>query len=189
MSLALLLTAAVLAQAEDPAPPHWSFAAMPTFNYSSDTGFGFGARGKAQRVANGVTPYWMSIEAQLYGSTGGTQMHFLSIDLPSIAGSGWRVEALGGFRRNVAAHYYGLGDHPPVSEEHDDVYVETAPLMRLRARRALAGHLSLQLGWAPRVLRAHRRWRRISPEARGAVRRERRGVLRAGRGPGVRHPG
>ena len=46
----LLFAASAFAQ-EQVEAPHWSFAAMPTFNYSSDTGFGFGVRGKAQRRA------------------------------------------------------------------------------------------------------------------------------------------
>lgn len=120
--------------------PHWSFAALPTFNYSSDTGFGFGARGKAERPG-------LFLEAQLYGTTTGTQMHFLSADLPSVAGSAWRIDALAGFRRNTAAHYYGLGDHPRVTEEDDEIYTETAPLVRARARRKFFGHASLQLGY------------------------------------------
>lgn len=128
--------------------PHWRFAALPTFNYSSDTGLGFGARGKAQRLADDVKPYWLSIEAQLYGTTGGTQMHFVSADLPSLLGSAWRVDGLVGFRRNVAAHYYGLGEHAPVDEGDDrSLYVETAPLLRLRARRGFLKHASVQVGY------------------------------------------
>lgn len=144
---ALLLATSAFAQEEVEAP-HWSFAALPTFNYSSDTGFGFGARGKAQRLASGADPYWLGLEAQLYGTTEGTQMHFLSADMPSIAGSAWRVDALAGFRRSVAAHYYGLGDHPRRSEDDDDtVYTETAPLVRMRARRMLVSHASLTVGY------------------------------------------
>lgn len=146
----LLIAGSAYAQADaGTEPPHWSFAAMPTFNYSSDTGLGFGARGKAQRLANGTAPYWLSLEAQLYGTTGGTQMHFLSADMPSIAGSAWRVDALAGFRRNVAAHYYGLGEHPRFQdgEEDESIYVETAPVVRVRARRTFLGHASLQLGY------------------------------------------
>jgi len=138
--LALLVVLA----AEPEAAPRWSFAAMPTFNFSSDTGFGFGARGKAERLAHGTEPYWLSLEAQLYGSTGGTQMHFLSADMPAIAGSKWRVDALLGFRRNVAARYYGDGANP---EDDDTAYTETAPVARLRARRSLPNHFSLQLGY------------------------------------------
>jgi hypothetical protein len=141
----LLVAGTALAQEQE---PHWSFAAMPTFNYSSDTGLGFGARGKAQRLANGTEPYWLSIEAQLYGSTGGTQMHFLSLDMPSIAGSAWRVDALGGFQRNTVAHYYGLGEHGRIApDEDDDTYTEMAPLVRVRARRKFLRHASLQLSY------------------------------------------
>ncbi len=144
---ALLAGAAAIAE-DGPPPAHWGFAAMPTFNFSSDTGVGFGARGKAQRFANGAEPYSLSLEAQLYGSTGGTQMHFLSADAPALLGSPWRVDAIAGFQRNVAARYYGLGEHPRRAEDDDaTLYTQTAPLLRVRARRALFSRLSLQLGY------------------------------------------
>jgi hypothetical protein len=147
------------------APPRWSFAAMPLFNFSSDTGVGFGARAKIERLAGGVAPYWLSLEAQAYGSTGGTQLHFLSADLPSIAGSGWRLDALGGYWRNVAAHYYGVGDHPLLSDAAADTYVESAPILRARARRRLASSLSVQLGY-------RWMWQKIDAAADSRLQRE-----------------
>jgi len=129
----------------EPQQRHWSFAATPLLNFSSDAGLGFGGRAKLERLAGDVEPYWMSLEAQAYGSTGGTQLHFVSVDFPSIAGSLWRVDALGGFWRNVAAHYYGIGDHPPQVE--GDTFTETSPVVRARARRRLTRALSLLLGY------------------------------------------
>lgn len=139
-----LVASAAVAQTQ----PSWNAAALPTFNYSSDTGVGFGARGKLIRSADGVAPYWMQLEAQLYGTTGGTQMHFASVDFPSLFGSGWRLDGVVGFRRNVAARYYGLGEHDRFDEGDDrTLYLETAPLARVRARRKLFGHGSVQIGY------------------------------------------
>ena len=147
----VLLAAEAFAQAPQAeltqAQPHWGFAGTPLFNYSSDTGVGFGARGMAQRRVEGASRYSLSLEAQAYGSSGGTQLHFLSIDVPSIAGSAWRLDALAGYYRNAAAHYYGLGNHPRVSEEALESHLESAPVARLRARRTFLGHASLQLGY------------------------------------------
>ena len=55
-------------------------------------------RAKLERLADGVQPYWLSLEAQAYGSTGGTQLHFLSIDLPSspARAGGWTRSAASG---------------------------------------------------------------------------------------------
>jgi hypothetical protein len=141
----LVLLAAAELNADE--APHWGFAATPLLNFSSDTGFGFGARAKVQRIADGVAPYWLSLEAQAYGSTGGTQLHFLSVDFPSLAGSGWRLDALGGYWRNVAAQYYGLGDHPRLPEGGADTFIESTPIVRVRARRRLIDSLSVQLGY------------------------------------------
>ena len=129
------------------AHPHWGFAGTPLFNYSSDTGVGFGARGVAQRRAEGAARYSLSLEAQAYGSSGGTQLHFLSVDVPSLADSAWRLDALAGYYRNAAAHYYGLGNHPRLSEDEVDSHLESAPVARVRARRTFLGHASLQLGY------------------------------------------
>jgi hypothetical protein len=147
--VALLIAGRASAQEADvvdAAPaPHWSFAALPTFNFSSDTGVGFGARGKAQRLANGVEPYWLSLEAQLYGTTLGAQMHFLSADIPSVAGSQWRLDALAGFKRDVAAHFYGAER----ADETDPstLYTDTAGIVRVRAQRPLWSHLALRMGY------------------------------------------
>ncbi len=149
----LALLAAAGAWAEEPvaevtaAAPHWGFAAMPLVNFSSDTGLGLGARAKAQRLLGADGPTGVSLEAQAYGSTGGTQLHFLSVDVPSLAGSQWRLDALAGYFRNVGAHYYGLGDHPRLAEGTGDTFVESTPVARVRTRRKLVRALSLQLGY------------------------------------------
>jgi hypothetical protein len=145
------MTAVLLAVVLTAESPGWSFAAMPTFNYASDTGLGLGARVKAERLVEGVTPYGVGLEAQAYFSTGGTQLHFVSVDVPSLAGSAWRVDALVGFSRNVAAHAFGLGDPAPGV---DTVFRQTTGLLRVRARRAFStdtsdplARLSAQFGY------------------------------------------
>jgi len=153
--LATLLSADAGIDTAAPEPPRWRFAAMPLTNFTSDTGLGFGARAKLERQANGVTPHALSLEAQAFGSTGGMQLHFLSVDVPQLAGSAWRIDALAGYWRNPTAQYFGLGDHARMPEGGER-YVESAPIFRTRARRKLTDALSVVVGyrWAWQLIGA-----------------------------------
>jgi hypothetical protein len=99
-----------------------NFAAVPLTSFSSDAGLGIGLRGVAQRTFEGTPPYRWSLEAQGFATTGGTQFHFVSFDLPHLARTGIRVDALAGYYRNQAAPYYGIGDHPVPSDAEPASY-------------------------------------------------------------------
>ncbi len=144
MALAL---AATWAHAQD---ARFTAAAVPLTSYSSDVGLGFGARGIAKRLAEGYAPYQASLEAQAFATTGGVQFHFLSLDLPRLLGSPYRVELLAGYRRDVAAPYYGIGNATrpdPAAASTLYTYDEESALARARVRRTLVGPLSVLLGY------------------------------------------
>lgn len=131
------------------ADPRYSGAAMPLTSYSSDTGIGFGARAFAQRLGDGEDRP-IKLEAQAFGTSYGQQFHFVSLDVPHAFGTRMRLELLGGYRREVAAPYYGIGNDTLPSESvagSQYAYREEAPMVRLRMRWPIAGALSVLAGY------------------------------------------
>jgi hypothetical protein len=145
----IAITAPVLAaDAADTA--NYSFAAVPLVSYSSDLGLGVGLRAFVQRRLSDDASPPMALEAQGFAMTGGTQLHFLHLDLPGLIDAKTRLDVLAGYSRSTAAPYYGIGNHaPPPSSTPTSFYsyTESAPLIRLRLRRHLWGPLSLLLGY------------------------------------------
>jgi hypothetical protein len=92
------------------------FTGLPLFNYSTDTGFGFGARayyyydGTRDDPRFKTTPYLYRVFLQAFVSTGGTQFHWLDFDAPKIADSPYRIRSQLIYERNTAQNYFGLGD-------------------------------------------------------------------------------
>jgi hypothetical protein len=126
------------------------FAALPLTSFSSDAGLGLGLRGVVQQTFEGTPPYRWSLEAQGFATTGGTQFHFVSLDLPHLARTGIRIDALAGYYRNQAAPYYGIGNHPVPSDAEPasyDSYLEEVPLARCRLRVPIIGSLSTALAY------------------------------------------
>ena len=156
-----LIPRAFAAESATPSAPSVSSEVLPLVSYSSDVGVGLGARGMVQRSAPGVEPYEASLEAQGFATTIGDQFHFLFVDLPHLGGSSFRLDVLGGYRRDSSAAYYGVGDHPtPAAGLPDsyDSYTEEAPVVRVRLRRPIIGALSAIGGY--RFL-----WQRIDRDA------------------------
>jgi hypothetical protein len=89
---------------------------LPLASYSTDTGFGFGARAyyywngyrDDERFAN--TPYLFRVFAQAYATTGGVQFHWLDLDAPKFADSPYRVRGQLIFARATDSNYFGLGE-------------------------------------------------------------------------------
>lgn len=147
-SIAILAPVQAVDASED--TPHYSFAAVPLVSYSSDVGLGLGLRAFVQRKLNDDTSPPMALEAQGFATTGGTQLHFLHLDLPGLLDAKTRLDVLAGYARNTAAPYYGIGNHAaPLASTPSSFYsyTEDAPLVRLRLRRRIWGSLSILLGY------------------------------------------
>jgi outer membrane protein assembly factor BamA len=89
---------------------------LPLAAYSTDIGFGGGARvyyywdGHKGDPLFATTPYLYRVFAQAFVSTGGVQFHWLDFDAPKIAGTPYRVRAQLIYARNTNSNYFGLGD-------------------------------------------------------------------------------
>jgi outer membrane protein assembly factor BamA len=88
---------------------------LPLFAYSTDLGFGAGARayyywnGERDDPRFATTPYLHRVFLQVFASTRGLQFHWLDYDAPKIAGSPYRLRAQLIFQRNINSNYFGLG--------------------------------------------------------------------------------
>jgi len=130
--------------------PQYSFAAVPLVSYSSDLGLGLGLRAFVQRRLGDDASLPMALEVQGFAMTGGSQLHFLHLDLPGLFDAKTRLDVLAGYSRNTAAPYYGIGNHaPPLASTPTSFYsyTEDAPVIRLRLRRRVWGPLSILLGY------------------------------------------
>jgi outer membrane protein assembly factor BamA len=89
---------------------------LPLFSYSTDIGFGGGAR--AYYYWNGArdderftqTPYLHRIFLQAFASTRGIQFHWLDYDAPRIFGTPYRIRSQLIFSRNINSNYFGHGN-------------------------------------------------------------------------------
>lgn len=91
-------------------------AGLPLFSYSTDIGFGGGAR--AYYYWNGArdderftqTPYLQRVFLQGFASTRGLQFYWLDYDAPRIFGTPYRIRGQLIFSRNINSNYFGHGD-------------------------------------------------------------------------------
>ena len=92
------------------------FTGLPLASYSTDIGFGGGARvyyywdGHRDDPRFATTPYLYRVFLQAFASTGGVQFHWLDFDAPKIADSPYRLRSQLIFARNTNQNYFGLGD-------------------------------------------------------------------------------
>ncbi|HEY4181927.1 MAG TPA: BamA/TamA family outer membrane protein [Kofleriaceae bacterium] len=88
---------------------------LPLFAYSTDIGFGGGARayyywnGDRKDPRFATTPYLQRIFLQAFASTRGIQFHWLDYDAPKIFDSPYRIRSQLIFARNINSNYFGLG--------------------------------------------------------------------------------
>ena len=91
------------------------FTGLPLFSYSTDLGYGFGARayyywdGHRGDPRFRTTPYLYRVFLQAFVSTGGTQFHWLDFDAPKIADTEDRVRSQLIYERNTSQNYFGIG--------------------------------------------------------------------------------
>ena len=91
------------------------FTGLPLVSYSTDLGFGFGARayyywdGHPDDPRFATTPYLYRIFLQGFVSTRGTQFHWLDFDAPKISGTPYRIRSQLIFQRDINQNYFGLG--------------------------------------------------------------------------------
>lgn len=101
----------------------WSWAPMPIGDYSTDHGFGYGGYVLAVRRAEpDDEDYTLRLGLQLFWSTGKYRNHWLQVEAPSIAGSGWSLEAEAGWEAWEFAPYYGHGNAVEVLRDADPLY-------------------------------------------------------------------
>jgi Omp85 superfamily domain len=89
---------------------------LPLAAYSTDIGFGGGARayyywnGRRDDPRFATTPYLHRIFLQGFASTRGIQFHWLDYDGPRLFDSPYRVRSQLIFARNINSNYFGLGE-------------------------------------------------------------------------------
>jgi hypothetical protein len=89
---------------------------LPLVAYSTDIGFGGGARayyyinGKRTDPRFATTPYLYRIFLQGFVSTRGIQFHWLDYDAPRIFATRYRIRSQLIYGRNINQNYFGLGD-------------------------------------------------------------------------------
>ncbi|HEY1549558.1 MAG TPA: DUF5982 domain-containing protein [Kofleriaceae bacterium] len=91
------------------------FTGLPLFSYSTDLGYGFGARayyywdGHRGDARFATTPYLYRVFLQVFVSTRGTQFHWLDFDAPKIFDSPYRVRSQLIYQRDTTQNYFGVG--------------------------------------------------------------------------------
>ena len=91
------------------------FTGLPLAAYSTDIGFGGGARvyyywdGDRDDPRFAVTPYLYRVFLQGFVSTRGIQFHWLDLDAPKIADTPYRVRSELIYERNLNSNYFGRG--------------------------------------------------------------------------------
>ena len=107
------LLPAVFAQETGEEPPSWY--ALPTFDFTSDTGFGFGIAGGLYAHRDGVRPYKSAIELDLYATTKRIQNHQLWFEVLQLADRPVRLQGSVGFTASVSDNFCGIAGVPDCS--------------------------------------------------------------------------
>ena len=81
--------------------------AIPLLNFSSDDGVGYGLRANLYEYDGRTVPYVRKYTAQLFFTSGGRRVHFLSMDTPRFRGGDDRLELVLRFEKEAFANYYG----------------------------------------------------------------------------------
>jgi hypothetical protein len=95
---------------------HGYFTGLPLVAFSTDIGFGGGARlyyywnGTRDDDRFKITPYLHRIFLQAFVSTRGIQYHWLDYDAPRIGGTPYRIRSQLIYGRNINSNYFGLGN-------------------------------------------------------------------------------
>ena len=94
----------------------WFFNAIPLISYSTDDGFGYGARvyiynnGKRSDKLFSYTPYMSRIYLQYYRTTKGVEYHELNFDAPYVFGSKFRIKSYIAIDKTLNENFFGIGE-------------------------------------------------------------------------------
>ena len=111
----LWLIAAASAQETDDRDVSWY--ALPTVDYTSDTGIGFGLSGGLYFEQAGLMPYKSAIELDLYATTKRIQYHSLWFEIVQLADRPIRLQGGLGFTASVSDSYCGVAGDPDCDSE------------------------------------------------------------------------
>ncbi len=113
--LVVLLAPAARAGAQDTttAPHGRELGGVPSLNYDSDEGFGYGVNLELYDYGAGLRPYRYTVQPTLNLSTGGKRDVNVFFDAPHLLPRGWRVDAYAGNERQRFSPYYGIGNATP----------------------------------------------------------------------------
>jgi len=160
-SVACVLSLASPAHAEETPPlsPNRSeVGVLPAIAYDSDLGLGFGAVGSLARFDEGYAPYRWRLAAQTFFSARldedddvdlPFQAHYVSLDMPGLAGGPLRIQANVAFGRFTRNGYYGLRGESEEREDRGELYHfydRVFPSGLLNFRLEVMDHLELLLG-------------------------------------------
>ena len=107
-----------LAQDTTDGPTGFTFAGIPALNYNSDEGIGYGARASLYNHAEGgYNPYFYTVEANVFLTTGGRKQFFLFFDSPHLLGPNERLTSEIKYEKFDPAPFYGLGNDTPYDED------------------------------------------------------------------------
>ncbi len=81
--------------------------ALPTFDYTTDTGFGFGASGGVYWYRDGLTPYKAALELDLFLTTKWIQDHGLWLDVLEVRGLPLRIQTWAGYASSLTGNFCG----------------------------------------------------------------------------------
>lgn len=158
----------------------WTVQGLPLLSYSTDEGFGYGARLQLVDHGEDLQPWRYSITAQFYQTTKSVAAHSLSFDAPAFLGTRNRFDGALEWSIYRFFPYYGLGDsstYDPRLETCADRSAlaadpdrcpgnpdfrglryyqyaqQTLPRVKLNLRRDLAGPWKLFAGYRFRLTR------------------------------------
>jgi hypothetical protein len=120
MLLPILLFASSL-RASEPRTG-WGWAALPTPNYDSDNGFGYGAFAAVYNYGPegpGEDPYKAKIAAQFFQTTRWYMDHFVDLDFPSLLHTRLRWDLKAEYEAWDHANYFGRGNFLPRLQDAD----------------------------------------------------------------------
>ena len=159
----LLITEAASGQAEvksDDYHTGFSIGGFPIVNYNSDNGLGLGAGLAMFDYGPGLEPYRHAFYISALITTRLVQNYAVDWYAPRLGGTAldWRLKLQ--FRRQIDAHYFGLGNtsevHPRFIDKHSDrfisrhyyQFIHSTPSALLQLRYPLVGALSLMTGYS-----------------------------------------
>jgi len=111
-SIILLLSLIVsIAYSQEKERTGWGWGGVPAINYNADEGFGYGVVGNVYNYAEGgYSPYYWTVQPQIFFTTGGKQEHWLWFDSPYLLGKGIRVTTKLKYMKQLFDPYYGIGN-------------------------------------------------------------------------------